>query len=98
MPVLSLITQRPDTLIWVAGYGTGRKLTAELPEAVELNETCAVCVLVTDLLVVARPWALGSVPVAAASEPRCGLSVQRVVVRLPSTYSCRYCGVGSVVV
>src|ERR1700743_2072899 len=98
MPVLSLMTQCPATLILVDGYGTGRKLTAELSDALELNVICVVWLVATVLLTVARPSALGSVPAAGAFAPRWGLRVQRVVDRLPSTYICRYCGAGSVVV
>ena len=89
------ITQCPGTLIRVAGYGTGRKLTPEVALTVPRLTVMWVVTLVRSAPV--RPCGGGSLPVAVAVGPRPGPIVQAVVDRLPRMYICRYCGSGSVV-
>ena len=95
MAVPTSSIQCPGTLIRVAGYGTGRKLTPKVELAVPGR--MVTCVVTLERSASVRPCGDGSFPATGAVGPAPPPIDHCVVDRLPSTYICRYCGTGSAV-
>ncbi len=89
------VRQSPPTLTLRAGYGSGRKLALPTPA---VSPLARVTLVLSAEVVVSRlsPGAVGSFSLCTGWPPG-GASVQVLAVRLLSTYTCRYCGSGSVV-